>query len=406
MSEPRCVKFSQLDELLREQDRRLPLAISADLTYRCNFRCAHCFCRLPEEAPQAARELTFDEWDRILGEGVEEGALFLTLTGGEALLHPDFRRLWVAAKRRGLLVTLFTNGALLTADWADFFADWPPQEISVSLYGATEETYRNFTGLPGMYRRVRDALDRLVERGLPLEVKSVFTRRNVHEFAALRQLILQYGSIFRWDAELLGSYAEGGDSPATERLSAEEIIALEGADPGRDGEWRRRLQDWHPSPPLSDSPFRCGVGGGGPHFDPYGQMRPCMTLESVSYDARTGSVREGWREVLPRLLAAVPVAPGPCVSCGLPQLCRFCPAQARLDGCSVGGPSPLHCELARLRARAYDVPVERTVISHTVGDAQVAGRTRRLGGESNDTKEGGRLERMDQAGDHASNPRA
>jgi hypothetical protein len=223
-----------------------------------------------------------------------------------------------------------------------------------------------------MYRRVRAALDMLAERGLRLEVKSVFTRRNVHEFAALRDLILQYCDHFRWDAELLCTYAEGGGNPPAESVSAAEMIALEAADPARDTQWRERLQNWQPSPPLSDTPFRCGVGAGGPHFDPYGQMRPCMTLESLSYDTTSGSVREGWREVIPRLLAAVPVTPGPCVTCGLAVLCRFCPAQAFLAGRSVGGPSPLHCELARARARAYGLPVETQPEAVAISDAAVA----------------------------------
>ena len=361
MSEPRCVKFSQFYDLVAEKDPRLPLSISADLTYRCNFRCAHCFCRLPEDAPQAARELTFEEWDRILGECVDEGALFLGVSGGEALLHPDFRRIWVMAKRRGLLVNLLSNGALITPDWADFFADWPPQEMSVSLYGATEETYHRFTGLPGRYARVRQALDLLVERGLTIQVKSVFTRRNVGEFEALRELILQYGGVFRWDAELLGTYSEGGGNPLEERLSAEEIVALERRDLERDAAWRKQLKDWQPSPPLQETPFRCGVGRGGPHLDPYGRMRPCIILESLSYDARAGSVHEGWRAALPALLTAFPVVPGPCVSCALPELCRYCPGHALLAGCSVGGPSPFHCELGRLRAGTYDLVQEAEI---------------------------------------------
>ena len=359
MSDRRCADFGELVTILREQDERLPVAVTADLTYRCNFRCAHCFCRLPENAPQAQQELTFAEWDRILGECVDEGALCLTLTGGEALLHPDFRRIWVMAKRRGLLLELFTNAALLDSEEVSFFAEWPPRLLSVSVYAATEETYRHFTGRSGMLARVRSALDLLAERGVAFELKTVLTRRNVHEFEALRQLFSQYGKTFRWDAELLGTYSTGGGNPAAERLTPAEVVALEQADAVRYREWQRLLRDWEPAPPLVQTPFRCGVGMGGPHFDPYGRMRPCMVFESLSYDARTGSVRQGWREVLPRMLAAFPVVPGPCVSCAWPQLCRFCPATALLAGCSVGGPSPFHCELGRLRAQAHGISEER-----------------------------------------------
>ncbi len=356
MSDARCLSLPELTRQLLQADERLPIGVTADLTYRCNLRCAHCFCRLPENASQAAREMGFADWDRILGECADEGALTLTLTGGEALLHRDFRQIWVAAKRRGFVLELLTNAARIDEPTADFLAEWPPSKISVSLYGATEETYRNFTGVPGTYDRVLQALDYLTERQLVFEVKSAFTRRNGHEFAAIRDLAMRYAGSFRWDAELCGPYAEGGGDPCSERLSPDAIVNLEQADTVRVQEWRRYVANLPHTPAEADSAFTCNIGRGGPHFDPYGGMRLCMLLDIVTYSVLGGSVREGWREVLPARLAELSLAPGPCASCAVADLCAACPAHALLEGCPAAGPVPFFCEVTRRRAEALQVP--------------------------------------------------
>lgn len=357
MSDARCLSLPELTQQLLQADARLPIGVTADLTYRCNLRCAHCFCRLPENAPQAARELGFAQWDRILGECADEGALTLTLSGGEPLLHRDFRQIWMAAKRRGFVLELLTNAARIDAETADFLADWPATKISISLYGATEQTYRDLTGVAGIYAKVRQALEYLTERQLVFEVKSVFTRRNVHEFAAIRELAMRYAGAFRWDAELCGAYAEGGGDPLSERLSPGEIVNLERADTVRMNEWRQYVASLVPAA-APQTAFTCNIGRGGPHLDPYGGMRLCMLLENVTYDVLHGSVREGWREVLPARLAALAFPAGACASCAVASLCPACPAYALLEGCAPEGPVPFFCEVAHQRAQALQVSTQ------------------------------------------------
>ena len=186
--EDACLSFAQLSERLFAGGDRLPIRMGAELTYRCNFGCVQCYCRLPETSPRAAVELDGSEWERILAEAAEEGTLFLTLTGGEPLLHRDFRQIWVAAKRLGLLSSVFTNGSLVDEETADFLAEWPPVVVSVTLYGATDATYRAVTGRSGMLDRVLAGLELLRERGVRIETKATFTRLNASEFDELRSL--------------------------------------------------------------------------------------------------------------------------------------------------------------------------------------------------------------------------
>lgn len=54
------------------------------------------------------------------------GTLFLLLTGGEPLLFPDFKTLYLELRNMGMILTINTNGTLLGESWADFFAEYRP----------------------------------------------------------------------------------------------------------------------------------------------------------------------------------------------------------------------------------------------------------------------------------------
>ena len=348
-----CVGFGKVFKSMRGADSRMPVQLTAELTRRCNFSCTHCYCRLPQDHPAASREMRGEEWERIFGEAAAEGAIFLVVTGGEPLLHPEFREIWMAGKRLGLIPDLYTNASLITAEMADFLAFWPPRRVSLTLYGATEATYRAVTAREGMLERVLEAAKLLRDRGLSVEIKGTITRENVHEFHGVREHPAREGQPFRWSAELIGPVEGSAGRPESVRLSGQEIVALEKSDPVRWAEWKGRLAAWQPSTESPGSPFRCKIGRSGVHVDPYGIMRACEFVESVAYDVRTGSLQEGWRRVLPEMLAKFPWSSGPCQTCDLADVCRNCPGHALVEGQPASSPTVMHCDLGKARAESF-----------------------------------------------------
>ncbi len=147
--------------------QRLPVSASLEVTFRCNLRCAHCYQEHTSPARLAAGELSLAEIQDILDQAAAEGCLWLLLTGGEPFMRSDFLDIYAYAKRKGFVVTLFTNGTLITDRVADFLADLPPLGIEISLYGATQETYERVTGIPGSHARCIEGIERLLSRRLP-----------------------------------------------------------------------------------------------------------------------------------------------------------------------------------------------------------------------------------------------
>ena len=115
----RDVPFSHLQRRLLVGGR-VPLQGTLETTYRCNLACAHCYVNQPAgSAEERAREIPTERLLDLVDEFVQEGCLELLLTGGEVLVRADFPRVYLHALSRGLLVTIFTNGTLITDRIAD-----------------------------------------------------------------------------------------------------------------------------------------------------------------------------------------------------------------------------------------------------------------------------------------------
>src|SRR3954462_14388572 len=162
-------------------ERRLPLNGTIEVTRRCPLTCLHCYNNLPMgDAESRRRELDYDEHCRLLDELAEAGCLWLLYTGGEIFARRDFLDIYTYAKRKGFLITLFTNGTLISEAIADRLVELPPFAIEITLYGYTAATYEALTGIPGSHAKCLRGIRNLLDRKLPLALKTVAVSTNRH----------------------------------------------------------------------------------------------------------------------------------------------------------------------------------------------------------------------------------
>lgn len=88
-----------------------PLITHLVITRRCNLSCGYCF-EYDKVSPPVPRGVLEERLDHL----AKLGSVFVTLTGGESLLHPDAVALVRYANARGLTPFLNTNGYLLTRE--------------------------------------------------------------------------------------------------------------------------------------------------------------------------------------------------------------------------------------------------------------------------------------------------
>src|SRR5437660_1779433 len=258
----------------RQAGERVPLQVSIEVTRRCPLECLHCYNNLPMGDMDAKRrELTKEEHFRVLDELVEMGCFWILYTGGEIFARKDFLEIYTYAKQRGFLVTLFTNGTVINERIADYLRDFPPFGIEITLYGRTQETYETLTGIPGSYQRCLRGIKLLMERGLPLKLKTVGTSINRHEVIGMKEFAEQdLGVEFKFDS-LINPRIDCSQAPLGVRLSPEEVVTLDLHWPKIAAEHRANLEREARNPILTGTTvYSCGGGLKGFAIDPYGRM--------------------------------------------------------------------------------------------------------------------------------------
>jgi MoaA/NifB/PqqE/SkfB family radical SAM enzyme len=267
--------------------KKIPIYGSFEITHRCCFDCIHCFLGPPKACQDILdNELKTEEIFKIIDDIVAAGCLKFLITGGEPLLRPDFKEIYVYAKKKGLILTLFTNGMLIDKDMADFLKEWPPDTIEISLYGACNKTYKAVTGVDGAYDKIVDTLKLLKERDLHVNLKTIIMTVNRDEYFQMMELSKSLGYKFRPDAGIFPKL-DGDQTPLQYRVPAKEAAEKEMTDEIRADEWASQMKqsegrNFHADGFL----YTCGAGVTEFHIDPYGKIMPCMLVRHMKYDLK------------------------------------------------------------------------------------------------------------------------
>ncbi|MCB8881060.1 radical SAM protein [Acidisoma cellulosilytica] len=89
-----------------------PLLAQVVVTRRCNLACGYCN-EYDNFSPPVPLPALLERVNLL----ADLKTASITFTGGEPLLHPQLDEVVAAARARGMIVTMITNGFKLTADW-------------------------------------------------------------------------------------------------------------------------------------------------------------------------------------------------------------------------------------------------------------------------------------------------
>ncbi|MFI4944824.1 MAG: radical SAM protein [Burkholderiales bacterium] len=323
-------------------ERAQPLSASLELTYRCNWRCV--FCYNPRHHDQ--RGLATARWLSLLDELRALGTLYVALTGGEPLSHPEFLTIARGVRERAFALRILTNGALVTEALAEEIARLLPMAVELSLHGARAETHDRTTATPGSFAAMLRGLDRLRERGVPLVLKTPVTRLNEDELDGIRAIADARGIPLRLDA-VLTPRDDGDTGPLAYRATPAGLLRL-----------YRALDEQGvlPREERVKGGANCGLGRTTLAIDPEGNLFPCLQWRR----APLGNVRETplglvWSQSAERerAAAAARAANDRLAEAG-PVLAAFpyCPALAQQLTGDPLQPDAGHVEQAEAAARA------------------------------------------------------
>lgn len=168
--------------------------IELEISNPCNERCVHCY-RSDKNASKGF--LSLGDAEKILREAKELGAVNCTVTGGEALLNPEWHEILKCADGLNYRTSLFTNATLLNEADADFLAAIRNlHEVQISLYAMDAATHEAVTKVQGSFAKTFDAIKLLRSRNIPIFISCPAMQTNKHAVA----------DVMRWaDTENIGS---------------------------------------------------------------------------------------------------------------------------------------------------------------------------------------------------------
>lgn len=338
---------------------RIPICGSIDITYRCNLRCVHCYL---DESTRSARrnvssELHMEQWFKVIDDVTEAGCLFLLISGGEPLMRKDFSDIYIYAKKKGLLITLFTNGTLINDDIIRLFREYPPRLVEISLYGSTKDTYEAVTGVKGSFSKCMNAIEMLLDTGVNLKLKTILMTINRHEIKDMQDMTEHYGIDFRLDGLIIPRF-NGDMAPTQLRVHPKEIIDAEFSDVRRYDAW---IKFYHRiwGTRFEGTVYQCGAGTTMFHIDPAGVLKPCLMADSVRYDLCRGQFADGWEREIPRIRDLKMTLANPCSKCNALFLCGYCPGLFRMETGDENLPPEYVCAMGRYRREAIEKKIEK-----------------------------------------------
>ena len=218
--------YGDIDSILNMMYRKngiSPLSTTWELTNKCNFNCP--FCYIHNQSDTSKEECIgyrFEEIKSELDELIKRGLFICYLTGGECLLHPDFEKIYLYLKKKGVLVAVLTNVSLLSEKHISIFKKYKPYKVEVSIYGKNH----TFSSDPTVANKVLENVLKLKNAGINVVAKMPFNSCTEEQFEKVQSWCIEHDIDFYYSDELFSGY-DGTDNNIFKRDKKEKIIPNE-----------------------------------------------------------------------------------------------------------------------------------------------------------------------------------
>lgn len=336
-------------------DGRIPINGSIELLPLCNMNCDMCYVKLTkEEMDQQGRLRTKDEWLSVAKEMQNAGVLFLLLTGGEPLLYPEFKELYLELKKLGFLITINTNGTLIDEKWAEFFGKYPPRRINITLYGANRNAYESLCHYPLGFDKVIKAAKLLRMNRVDVKLASSITKSNYNDIDELYEIAGQLDVPLFCDTYMMPATRER-QLPFAEqarllpkdaaRVRVQSFESVLGPTAFQQYIDKSMFEVENILPSDGPNCMSCNAGKCSFAINWQGNMRPCVIMSKPEISVFDYGFKKAWEYIVDecnkiRLSSE-------CLSCKYRTLCRTCAASELYEEGSYGCTPKYMCEYAK-----------------------------------------------------------
>lgn len=338
-------------------EARIPITANFELTPVCNLHCDMCFIRMEQtEVNRMGGLRSLEDWLEQARQLQQMGTLFILLTGGEPMMYPHFKELYIALKQMGFILTINTNGTLIDEEIASMFQQQKPRRVNVTLYGASNDTYARLCRSSNGFTRCMEGLKRLKERGIDTKMNLSIVRENVHEYPQLLDIARQLDIPAEVNSYMF-SCTRSTCSPkrciTEHRLEAHaagraEVEYLRYKHGAQYEAYRQEINQLLqlPPAPTPGCGLDCRAAKSSCWFDWRGRLTPCCVMEEPAVQLKDYPVVQAWQQIV-EAGQQLPIHTE-CAGCALRPLCNVCYAAAMHEKQACGNLDYL-CDMARAK---------------------------------------------------------
>ena len=152
-----------------------PLWLLAELTYACPLQCP--YCSNPVEMANFKKELSTEDWIRVMREARKMGSTQLGFSGGEPLTRTDLEELIAEARQLGFYTNLITSGVGMDEKRVKAFKQAGLDHIQVS-FQASSADLNNFIAGTDAFEHKLEMARAVKKHGYPMVLCFVLHRQN------------------------------------------------------------------------------------------------------------------------------------------------------------------------------------------------------------------------------------
>ena len=326
------------EELLTKQAylKQKPISATIELLPLCNMNCDMCYVRLShDELNKEGKLLTYQQWIEISKDMQQYGILFILITGGEPLLYPHFKELYIELKKMGFIISLNTNGTLLNEQWVNFFLQYKPRRINITLYGSNNDTYSSLCHYPNGFTYTINAIKSLIQNQLPVKINGSIVQENLDELEDLYNICNEYNVPIHVDTYMIPKITNNLINQGSIRLSPQDMaqaeITMLKYELTKDAfeEYVKTTISKLEQKNTHPKGISCQAGNTSFAINWKGLMLPCISMKGITIDVLKHGIEESWNYITAKSKELV--LDNKCTTCPYRAICKTCVASAYLE---------------------------------------------------------------------------
>ena len=178
---------------LMQAPHRMDLMVSAMTkqgSWHCNQKCVHCYAA--GQTLSDEKELSTDDWKKILDKCRAVGIPQVTFTGGEPTMREDLFELISYA--RWFISRLNTNGIRLTPDYCKKLRQAELDSVQITFYSADPEVHNRLVGA-ARYEETFAGIKNALAQGLSVSINTPLCTLN-KDYVKTLELLHELGVIY------------------------------------------------------------------------------------------------------------------------------------------------------------------------------------------------------------------